>query len=226
MITLIIKRDSEPTVIQLTQENVIKQLAMINGSEMLLEDTWLEGLKKVRTPYVCLLEGDCLLSANYLQSNVNLLKKTTMSPKGGGYNKLAMIASCLGVNSYAERIYNYKVQESPWRKGGGALIKSYEITPNLEKKENKLYHAQVGFVPGAILRMAALGRDIDTLPWDTKNLVEMSTAVSFHFWNTGRRIQVNPNTTYVSTLNYLEEPPQFKWDLSEQAAHIFQRESI
>lgn len=226
MLTVIIKRNAEPTVIQMTQENIIKDLRMVNGSEMLLEDTWVEGLRKVRTPYVCLLEADCILSANYIASNVGLMKKTTKSPKGGGYNKLAMIASCVGVSDYANRIYSYKLEMGPWRTGGAAQVKSWEIKPSRDKRNMSLYHVQVGFVPGAIIRMSAIDKDIENILWDKKNLVEMSTAISFHFWNTGRRIQVNPNTTYVSSVDYLEEPPRFKFEVSTQAENIFHREDI
>jgi hypothetical protein len=232
MITVVIRRNAEPTVIQLTQEDMMRQLSAINGAEMLLEDSWTEGLRKVRTPYVCLVEADCTLSPGYLASNVGLMKKTDgLFGKGGGTKKLSMISSCLGVKTFNNRIYNYRYQQIE-KVGEGSIdgkkwsLKRWAIQPHREKRDMKLYNVQVGFVPGAVIRMSALGKDIDTLPWDTKNLVELSTAVSFHFWGSNRRIEVNPNTTYVSSETYLEEPPLFKVNIPDKVANLFSREGL
>lgn len=222
MLTVIIKRNAEPTVIQMTQEAIVRELGAINNSEMLLEDSWTEGLRKVRTPYVCLVEADCTLSANYLQSNVGLMRKTTQSVKGGGYNKLALIGSCLGYKSYGNRIYNYRLEKTDI----GNNVSNYQVRPLHKKPSTTLHAAQVAFIPGAIMRMQSLKGDIDKLPWDTKNLIEMSTAVSFHFWNTNRRLQVNPNTTYVSNEDYLENPPFFDVAVPDRVANIFKREGL
>jgi hypothetical protein len=222
MITVIIKRSAEPTVIQMTQQDMVRQLSDINGAEILLEDSWVEGLRKVRTPYVCLVEADCILSANYLSSNYGLMKKKNDDITGGGNRKLSMISSCLGVKTFDNRIYNYKLENVK----DGPATKGWHVQPCRKKRDMKLYNIQVGFVPGAIIKMSALGRDIDTLPWDTKNLVELSTIVSFHFWNTNRRIELNPNTTYVSDENYLDNPSLFKVDISDKVTNLFIREEL
>lgn len=234
MLTVIIRRNAEPTVIQMTQENVMKELKMINGSEMLLEDSWLQGLKKVRTPYVCLVEADCELSASFLQSNVGLLKKTTQSAKGGGYNKLAMISSSLGLNTFSNRIFGYRLGGRTYS-GEGQIdgqdwsLKRGEIIAERNKHSSTPYHTQVGFLPGAILRYASIAGIhgvIDTIDWDNKNLVKTSTELSFHFWNTNRRVKLNPNTVYVSTCEDLESPKYFKYEVPYKLAGIFRSESI
>ena len=225
-----IKRSDEPTVIHLTQENIMRELKTIAGAEMLLTDTWREGLRQVRTPFVCLVEADHVLSANYLMSNYNLMKKSTPDPGGpgsgkragaGGYTKLAMISSCVGVRSFDNRIYNYHLEQVEFDP-----LKIWTIQPNRNKLDMKLYHVQVGFVPGAIIRMNAIKDLIDTFDWDHKSLVEMSTALSFHFWNTGRRIQVNPNTTYASNALYLEQPNKFDPQIPDNVAATFTREGL
>src|ERR1035437_8729364 len=152
MITVVIRRNAEPTVIQLTQEDMMRQLSAINGAEMLLEDSWTEGLRKVRTPYVCLVEADCTLSPGYLASNVGLMKKTDgLFGKGGGTKKLSMISSCLGVKTFNNRIYNYRYQQIE-KVGEGSIdgkkwsLKRWAIQPHREKRDMKLYNVQVGFV--------------------------------------------------------------------------------
>ena len=221
MVTIILKRSAEPTVIQMTQEWIMQELRGLNGSEMLLTDTWKEGLRKVRTPYVCLLEADCVLSVDYLADNVGLMKKlsTGVGPyKGGGYTKLAMIGSSVGVKTFDNRIYNYQIDTDGRKK--------CPVYPNRVPRSSSLYEVQVAFVPGAIIRMSALGRDLEKLPWDDKNLVKMSAAVSFNFWNTNRRISINPNTIYVSDEEYLSAPPRFDNKLPDHAREIFSKEGI
>lgn len=211
MLTVIIRRNAEPTVIQMTEEAIMRELNSINGSEMLLEDTWTAGLRKVRTPFVCLVESDCVLSANFLSSNVGLMDKS--GEKGGGYMKLALLGSCLGVNNFVNRIYNYRIVDN-------------RLTVERDKLSSSPYQVEVAFVPGAIMRYSSIKDSVDFLPWDIKNLVEMSSEICLHLWNTGRRIQVNPNTTYVSSETYLETPPTTSPEVPYKAAQIFQGEGI
>lgn len=235
MITLVIRRTDEPKVIQMTQSDLVRQLGSINGAEIILEDTWGEGLKKVRTPYVSLVEPDCVFSAAYYSSNMGIMQKAHEKVAygihqpmgGGGYQKLAMIASCLGVRNFASRIYSYELDKV--REGGelnGVQMKGWHIVPDKTKRSNKLYHAQVGFVPGAVIRMSAIKDIIEDELWDGSDLVKLSTALSFYLWDTGRRIQVNPNTTYVSNDKDLEKPPLFETKVPDKVANIFHKEGI
>lgn len=230
MLTVVIKRSEEPKVIQLTVENVVRELGGIVGAEMLLEDNWIDGLRKVRTPYVCLVEADCTLSSSYMTSNFGLMQKTHGSGayRGGGYMKLAMIASCLGVNKFDNRVYNYRV-EKVLENNHNAQVYGYHPRPFRDKRDMKVYEVQIGFVPGAIMRVASIRETfgaLEPISWDEPNLVKLSTEVSYYLWNTGRRIQVNPNTTYVSTYSHLENPMLFKTDIPDRVANIFTREGI
>lgn len=239
MITVIIRRTDEPKVIQMTQEDLVRQLGSISGAEILLVDTWSEGLKKVRTPYVSLVEPDCVFSSSYYSSNCGLMKK--LQPRvsdgskggngGGGDMKLAMIASCLGIRDFGNRIYCYELDKVTDDKGkldtGESIeIKSWHIQPSRDKLDMELYQVQVGFVPGAVIRMSAIKDIIEDELWDGEDLVKLSTALSFYFWDTGRRIRLNPNTTYVSSNGSLENPPLFETKVPDKVASIFQQEGI
>jgi hypothetical protein len=231
MITLVIRRTEEPKVIQMTQADLVKQLGAIDGAEIILEDTWTEGLKKVRTPYVSLVEPDAVFSANYYTSNFGLMKKAHAKVEsgymgGGGYQKLAMISSCIGIKSFGDRIYNYELDKVKEGEISGVKLKSWHIVPARTKLNMKLYHVQVGFVPGAIIRMSAIKDIIDDELWDEKDLVRLSTALSFYFWDTNRSIQLNPNTTYVSLDGGLVEPPLFNTKVPTKVASVFQQQGI
>lgn len=234
MITVIIKRSDEPKVIQMTQADLVRQLGQIEGAEIMLEDNWSDGLKKVRTPYVTLIEPDAVFSANYFASNVGLLSKahaktaaTASQPEGGGgYQKLAMIASCVGVRTYGERIYNYELKKIEDININGVTGEGWHASPCRHKLNMKLYHVQIGFVPGAIIRMSAIKDTIEDELWYGNDLVKLSTALSFYLWDTGRRIQLNPNTTYVSLDKNLENPPLFKANIPDKVKNIFTQEGI
>ncbi len=221
MITLIVRRDSEPRVIQMTQESVMRELSSINGAEMLLEDTWLEGLKKVRTMFVCLLEADCVLSANYLGSNYGLMRKMLSPMQEGGNAKTAMMASCVGAKRFDKRIYHYELKLHTDVISLDNAVTSWQVKPVTKKNHTKPYEAQIGFVPGAILRYNSIKDTIDSINWDQNDLVKLSTDLSFHLWDTNRRIRVNPNTTYVSSQEYLEEPPRYTIRVPAKAANLF-----
>lgn len=229
MLTIVIKRDKDPNVNLLTELQMTKYLWQIaEGGEVLLEDTWQQGLKKVNTPYVCLVDADCVLSGNYVSSNYSLMKKTEgKMGQGGGYNKLAMLSSPVGIKEFANRIFNYRLEKTSSTKEIDLEIKTWNIQPNRDKRGMKLYSVQVGFVPGAVIRMSALdSKMIDNPFWDNVNAIKLSTVLSLHFWDTGRRIAINPNTTYVSTRDYLENPPLFDVDITDKVANLFVREGF
>lgn len=236
MITVVIRRTEEPKVIQMTQSDLVKQLGSINGAEIILEDTWSEGLKKVRTPYVSLVEPDCVFSSSYYSSNYGLIAKAHAKTGqykdwqryggGGGYQKLAMVASCLGIKDFNNRIYNFELDKVNDGETNKVKLKGWHIVPSKRKLDLKLYHVQVGFVPGAVIRMSAIKDIIEDKMWEDSDLVRLSTALSFYFWDTGRAVQLNPNTTYVSSDDNLEKPPLFDTKVPDKVANIFTQRGI
>lgn len=227
MLTTVIRRNGNPDDIQMTLKNITGEMWAIKNSDILIEDSWVEGLRKTKTPYVCLMEADCTLSGSYIASNLGLMTKDNHSKtKGtGGYLKRAMLSSCLGYKSFANRIYNYEL-ELVRSSDGSVSVADWQIQPCRDKRSTTPYHVQVGFVPGAIIRISSIKDIIDSFDWQEPNLVKLSTRLSFYLWNTNRRIQINPNTTYVSNEPYLENPPAFKYDRPDKAFNIFVKQQI
>lgn len=219
MLSVILVRSEEPTVVQLTQENLQKELKALNGAELLVTDSWEEGIKKAKNNFICLVEPDCLVSSGYFASNVGLFLKNNQ------FRKLSMISSAVGLNNWANRIYGYELQ----RKWGGTDIKvgDMRIQPARNKKSTNLFSIQAGFVPGAIIRKSAADNILNhfkRLPM--RDLVKLSTDVSFFLWGSGRRIQVNPNSTYISTRKDLDNAERFTWNFDKSSLSIFEKEMI
>lgn len=220
MLSVILPKTDEPTVVEMTRDNLKKELKSIPGIELLVVESWEEGIRQARNTYVCIVEPDCLVSAGYFQSNLNLFIKNNH------YRKLAMVASCVGANNWGNRIINFHMapvesQQGPYK------VTSWYIRPDREKRSTTLYPVQVGFIPGAIIRRSAMA---DFLTKHKKFIhhdpVQMSTQVCFYFWNTNRRVHVNPNTTYVSTFEGLENPAAFNPKIPSRVASIFENEMI
>jgi hypothetical protein len=182
------------------------------------------------------VEADCTLSGQYFLNNFNLLKKsefTNPASKGsrrglaeGGYKKLAILSSALGIKNFANRIYNFHLEETQDIDVNGVTGKSYHVQPQREKLDIYLYAVQIGFIPGAIMRMASIEDVIDKLHWDESDLIKLSTEVCFHLWDTNRRVALNPSTTYVTNQEGYETPPLFTTKVPDNAIHIFQREYL
>jgi hypothetical protein len=136
-----------------------------------------------------------------------------------------MLSSCLGIKNFGNRIYNFQLEEVQDINVNKVTGKSWHVMPNRNKLDIRLYTVQIGFVPGAIIRMSSIKDIIDTMDWDQADLIKMSTEVSFYFWDTIRRVVLNPSTTYVTNNDY-EHPPLFQVKVPDKVAHIFQREYI
>lgn len=210
MLSVILPRTDEPSVVQLTQENLQRELSTVKGAELLLVDRWEEGVARSKNDFLCFVEPDCLVSSGYFSSNLGLFLKNSY------FRKLAMVSSCVGLNNWGNRIYGYEIDGVWSEEENNVRTKNKFIVPAKEKKSNSLFSIQSGFFPGSVIRKSAAGSALKEFKsFQTRNLVQLSTDLSFYFWNTGRYVQVNPNTTYISTAEYLANPPQFKWKLDK-----------
>jgi hypothetical protein len=219
MISVILPNTDEPTVVQLTYENLSRELQSVIGSEIVVADSWAAGVAQCHGDYICLVEPDCLVSAGYFSSNLGLYRKHAH------YRKLAMMASCFGVDSWKNRIFHYRLGQII--AGNEQLSTTYwTLMPQRKKYANTIYPVQVGFVPGAIFRRTALLGIMGRIDFGNPDLIDLSTKVSFHFWNTNRRIAINPNTTYVSTDRRLENPGVFDPKVPRKVGNIFEHEEI
>lgn len=185
MLSVIISNTAEPTVVQLTYDNLRRELLGVKDStELIVADTWAAGLAQAKGDYVSFVEPDCLVSGGYYSSNLNLFKKN------GHFRKLAMVASCVGVDNWGNRIYNYKLGEVS--AGDEKLSVTYwRVQPERKKKAQGLYPVQIGYAPGAVFRRVAIEDVAKHVDLRDPNLVRLSTKICFYIWESNRRILVN-----------------------------------
>lgn len=212
MITVIIKDNGEPNVIKLTYENLYKELKDINDSKLIVSASWFDALSKVKTPYVCFVEPDCLVSSGYFSSLLGLYTKSST------YHQLAVMGSKIGVNNWANNFYAYEVGDNY----------SDGIIPCTDKKSSAPYPVQIAYIPGALIRTKRLVELLGKLKLNNgseKDLVHLSAELSLGFWRIGRRVNVNPNTAYVTTEDYVNDITKYDFKTGDLVS-MFKKESI
>lgn len=212
MITVIIKDLGEPNVIKLTYENLYKELKDINDSKLIVSASWFDALAKVKTPYVCFVEPDCLVNSGYFSSLLGLYTKSST------YHQLAVMGSKIGVNNWANNFYGYEVGDNY----------SDGIIPCTEKKSSAPYPIQIAYIPGALIRTKRLVELLGKSDFSNgleKQLVHLSIELSLGFWRMGRRVNVNPNTSYVTTEDYVNDITKYGVKASD-LVNMFKKESI
>lgn len=215
MLTVAIRDNGESNVIKLTYENLHKELKDIPGADLIVVDHWLDAIPRAKkNNYICFVEADCLVNSGYFTSQVGLFKKNPY------FRKLAMLTSAIGVNDWSNRFYGYSLGNNY----------SDGVIPNKDKKSSGVYPVQIGYVPGALIRVSMLTRVCSDLKLSNgveQNLIHLSTVLSLAFWSQGdgNRVHINPNTTYVSTEDYINnigKPIEQAKELKDK----FLRESI
>lgn len=224
MLTVILKNCDEPTVIELTMENISKELRNIKDSELILSDKWWGELPMSGNDFVCYLESDCLVNSGYFDSMMGLFKKNPY------YRKLAMMSSATGINYWGDRVYGYSVgkewsDQSQMKGAEGLQTLNGHVYPIRNKKSSNPYPVQVGYFPGAIIRVNAL-KDVIKEVGNHEDLLELSTRLSFALWDTGRRVHINPNTTYVTTETYVGKKSSFEPKVPTKIKDMFDKETI
>lgn len=215
MLTVVIRDNGEDNVTQLTYENLWRELKDIPDSELLILKNWSDGLEGILNKYICFVEADCLVSSGYFTSQLGLLKKDAY------FRKLAMLSTTTGVNNWANRFYGYHID----------LGHGGKVTPTLQKRSSAVDAVQIGYFPGALLRVKMLRSNLDILKnfekQKTQDLVRLSTDFSLAFWRQGdgNRVHINPNAVYVTTEDYVNDLGRFNVD-TKDLAEKFERESI
>ena len=204
MLTILIKTNGEPNVTQLTYENLWREIKDIKDAEIMIVNDWREAIPEVRTKLVACVESDCLVNSGYFKSMVGFLSKRQ-------YGAVAMLSSSVGVNQWGNRFYGYQVVNSN--------VKG--IIPNQSKHSSSLYPVQIGYFPGALFRTDVL-ESLDE--WDN-NLVLLSAKISFDIWKRDLLVYVNPNTTYVTTEEYVNDITDYDVE-SKELLEKFKREAI
>lgn len=208
MLSVIILDNHEPNVIRLTYENLWRELKDIEGSELLVADDWFKPLGAVKNPYVCLVEPDCLVSSGYFASMIGLWKKELKYQR-----RVAIFGSATGVNQFGNRFYGFALN-TRWsrplelKSGERLSTATWMAEPVRTKGSTAPYPVQIVYVPGALINTGML-RDLvlDGVVNQelARDLVKFSAKLCLHFWGTEGRIYINPNTTYVTTENYVND---------------------
>lgn len=208
MISVIILDGGEPSVVDLTFRNLFKELKDIPDSELLIKRDWFD-LEGIKNRYVCFVEPDCLVAEGYFKKQLEGFKKR-------GYSRLTgVMSSTTAVTYWDNKIYGYQVGS-----GQGTM-------PNRKKKSSSPFTVQVAYIPGAILRMTMLQTCLGDIQIDLKNdLVYLSQELSIAFWKRGYRVICNPQTTYCTTEDYVNDIGVFPVALDDKLISQFSRESI
>lgn len=223
MLTVVIKDNGEPNVIKLTYENLWRELRNIPNSKLEVSSSWLDA--DVKSKYVCFVEADCLVSSGYFNSQLGLFQK---SPD---IRKLAVMGSSTAVNNWGNRIYGYSLGDNY----------SDGVIPVKEKKATVPYPVQIAYIPGAIIRLTSLKHLLDELKLSNgieNDLIYFSTQLSLGFWRlgggggknhpqgqSGARVHINPNATYVTTEEYVNDIGKFDTEAGDLVG-VFHKESI
>lgn len=213
MLTIVIRDNGEPNVIKLTYENIWREVKDIPDVNLVVAEHWLDATD-TKERFTCWLEPDCLVNSGYFASQLGLFKKNPM------FRKLSMLSSAIAVNDWHNKFYGYEVG-STYADG---------VLPIRDKKSRAVYPVQIGYVPGAIMRTKMLADAVKTTgmvnSWE-EDLVFMSTRLSLAFWQQGdgNPVHLNPNTTYVTTEDYVNDIGQFDPE-AKQLMNMFKKESI
>ena len=212
MLTVVIPRTAEPTVVQLTHENLLRELASVHGSELLITDSWGEGIVKCRTEFICLVEPDCLVNSGYFSSMVSLFKKNPH------YRQLGIMGSSVAINDWAKRFYGYHLGDN-FKDG---------VIPNQDKESTSPYAIGIVYIPGSVIRMSMFTRVLKDMDFGSyiDNLVKFSTNLSLSFWDHDGRIAINPNSTYVTTEEYVGEQAHFDPKPTVKVLSMFAQERL
>lgn len=240
MLSVVIVDNHEPNVVQLTYENLWRELKDIKDAQLLVKDGWFD-VSGVKNNLVCYVEADCLVNGGHYTSQLGLLKKDPMR------NKIAVLGTATAVNDWGNRFFGYHFVENGWSKqvNGTQTKGGYHIEPIMEKRSSVIYATQIAYIPGAIMRKQAMQKvlaDIQFNPSWANDLVYMSTMISLGFWRNGfidkqagriggqsgspnSRVHINPNTTYVTTEDYVNDVAKVGVD-GDDLMPVFKRESI
>lgn len=198
MLTVCIaKQRVEQTVIDLTEDNMKRELKSVNNSELLITEGWSEGIGKCKTEFICLVEPDCVVSSGYFASMIGLYKKNPM------YRQLGIMSSSTSIVNWATKIYGYELAD---RQTGGVI-------PLKRQVSTSPYRVQIAYIPGSIIRVSTLR---DVLNGNRKNhiigsglmklssdLTYFSTMMSLAFWRAQSHICINPTSSYCTTESYV-----------------------
>jgi len=215
MLTVIIKNDGEENVVKLTYENIWREIKNIPDAQILVADHWFDAISDIKNTFVCLVESDCLVNSGYFSSQLGLLKKNSQ------FRKIAVMASATAVGQWHNKFYGYSLGDN-YADG---------VIPSKVKKSSSPYPVQIAYIPGAIIRVGMLRQLLTeskaTNGWES-NLTRLSALVSLGFWaqGDGNRVHLNPNASYCTTEEYVNDIGKFDIPVAGALVNMFHKESI
>jgi len=215
VVSVIILNSGEPNVIQLTFENLYKELKDIYGSELLIRNKWFD-LEGIKNRYVCFVEADCLVEPGYFKSQLEKFQEK-------GYSRnMAIMSASTSINYWNNKIYGYQVNTD-----------SYGIYPNRAPKSRVPFTVEIAYIPGSIIRVSMLKTVLKNFTHQTEDLVYLSSELSMAFWRKsaesqgkGYRIYLNPRTSYLTTESYVNDLGKFDTRVNDNVMSLFAKESI
>lgn len=222
MLSVIIKDGGESNVTQLTFEQLYRELKDIPGSELLIKPDW--DIRDIKNRYVCFVEADCLVSEGYFKQ---LLRSfDALSPR------VVALTSTTAVKYWHNEIYGYNININQ---------NTATMPVRKAKSRQKPYQVQIAYIPGTIIRTVSLKRILKGLKINNldQDLVYYSLLVSLGIWQSGittdakhplgqlgTQIYMNPNVSYCTTEEYVNDIGQFDEVLDSTLLSLFSRESI
>lgn len=219
MVSCIILDKGEQSVVQYTFEKLYTELKDVFGSELLIKKDW--DVSHIKNRFVCFVEPDCLVSEDYFKKQLELFQ--TLSPR------VTMLSSSTAVKHWDNRIYGYFIEDT-------------KVIPNRKPKANRSYPVQIAYIPGTIIRTSSLRKLLKQMPLPKgyeNDLVYYSSLISLSSWEKGltfddkhpegqlgSQIYINPNVTYVTTEDYVNDLADFPELLNKKVVRLFEKESI
>lgn len=219
MVSVIVRDNGERRVIDYTFEHLYSELKDIFGSELLIRSSW--DVSDIKNRFVCFVEPDCLVSEGYFQKQLEIFTK--LSPR------VIMLSSTTAVKYWNNRIYGYYLDDT-------------KVIPNRHPKGNQPYPIQVAYVPGTLIRTSSLKKLLKSLKLPEsapEDLIYYSSMISLKGWSNGvsfdekhpdgqlgSQINLNPNVTYATTEEYVNDLSDFAEPLNENLVGLFEKESI
>lgn len=215
MITVVILNNDEPNVVQLTFENIYHELKDIYGSELLIKDRWFD-LEDINNKLVCFVEADCLVSPGYFKKQLEQFKGS------GNPRTIGVMSSATAVSYWNNKIYGYAV--------GMDYI---GVRPFREPKSSHPFMVPVAYIPGAIIRLSMLKNCLKSTKLVTTDLVDLSRMICLAFWErsadsgrNGHEVYVNPEVTYLTTENYVNDIHSSDFTIGSEVLNLFNRSMI
>jgi hypothetical protein len=219
MVSVIIRNNGEPSVIQYTFDKLYRELKDIAGSELLVKDDW--DISHIKNRFICFVEPDCLVDEGYFKKQLALFK--TLGPR------VIMLSSGTAVKRWDNCIYGYNLDNN-------------RVVPNRKPKSNRPYPVQIAYIPGTIIRTSSLKKLLKRLelPDGYENdLVYYSALMSLSSWENGltfddkhpegqlgSQIYINSETSYATTEDYVNDLASYPVSLANKVVNLFVKESI